>query len=50
VICTYDQNQENQESWRVIYNFPTNDPSLVQRYRRGVLREGSDGSTASFLH
>lgn len=50
VICTYDQKQENQESWRVIYSFPTNDPSLVQRYRRGVLREGSDGNTASFLH
>jgi hypothetical protein len=50
VICTYDQKQENQESWRVIYNFPTNDPSLVQRYRRGVLREGGDGASASFLH
>lgn len=50
VICTYDQKQENQESWRVIYNFPTNDPALVQRYRRGVLREGTDGASASFLH
>ena len=49
VICTYDQNQESQESWRVIYNFPTNDPAMVQRYRRGVMREGTDGN-ANFLH
>lgn len=49
VICTYDQKMENQESWRVIYHFPTNDQSLVQRYRRGVIREGGDGK-ASFLH
>jgi hypothetical protein len=49
VICTYDQTSSQQESWRVIYNFPTNDPALVQRYRRGVLREGGD-ARASFLH
>lgn len=50
VICTQDQGSgEGQESWRVIYSFPTNDPALVQRYRRGALREGAAG-TASFLH
>jgi hypothetical protein len=49
VICTYDQSTENQESWRVVYNFPTNDPAMVQRYRRGVMREGAE-SKASFLH
>ncbi len=49
VICTYDNNEDQRESWRVIYNFPTNDPSLVQRYRRGQLREGGDGK-ANFLH
>jgi len=48
VICTIDQNQ-GQESWRVIYSFPTRDVSLVQRYRRGVLREGVAGK-GSFLH
>ncbi len=50
VICTFDQDAESQqESWRVIYNFPTNDPALVQRYRRGVIREGTEAK-ASFLH
>ena len=49
VICTYDQNAENQESWRVIYSFPTNDPAMVQRYRRGQMREGATAA-ASFLH
>lgn len=49
VICTYDQRMESQESWRVIYHFPTNDPAMVQRYRRGVMREGGDAK-ASFLH
>ncbi len=49
VICTFDQGQEGQESWRVIYHFPTNDPALVQRYRRGQMREGADAK-ASFLH
>ena len=50
VICTYDEQAEGRESWRVIYSFPTRDLAMVQRYRRGVLREGSDGSTSSFLH
>lgn len=49
VICTYDKTSENQEAWRVIYNFPTNDPAMVHRYRRGVIREGTDGK-AAFLH
>jgi hypothetical protein len=49
VICTFDQGVENQESWRVVYNFPTNDPALVQRYRRGQMREGGDAK-AAFLH
>ena len=49
VICSYDQAQENHEAWRVIYHFPTNDLALLQRYRRGVLREGSDGNK-NFLH
>jgi len=49
VICAADQNAENQESWRVIYSFPTNDPAMVQRYRRGVIREGAEGK-AAFLH
>lgn len=48
VICTFDASG-GQESWRVIYSFPTRDPSLVQRYRRGVLREGVAGK-GSFLH
>lgn len=48
VICTYDASQ-GQDSWRVIYSFPTRDPMLVQRYRRGVLREGGAGK-AAFLH
>lgn len=50
VICTAEQQAEGQqESWRVIYSFPTNDPALVQHYRRGQLREGGD-ARASFLH
>jgi hypothetical protein len=49
VICTFDQGSGSQESWRVVYHFPTNDPALVQRYRRGVMREGTEGK-ASFLH
>ncbi len=53
VICTLDGGMEGQESWRVLYNFPTRDPALVQRYRRGVLREGNDsgagGGTTKFL-
>lgn len=49
VICVQEQNAENQEAWKVIYSFPTNDPALVQRYRRGVMREGADPKTA-FLH
>jgi hypothetical protein len=48
VICTFESN-EGQESWRVIYSFPTRDPALVQRYRRGMLREGVAGK-GSFLH
>ena len=48
VICTFD-NSEGQESWRVIYSFPTRDPALVQRYRRGQLREGGAGK-GNFLH
>jgi hypothetical protein len=49
VICVSDQKTEEQESWRVIYQFPTRDLSLVQRYRRGQLREGVEAK-ASFLH
>ena len=49
VICAFDHTQEAQESWRVVYSFPTNDASLVQRYRRGVMREGGDGK-GTFLH
>jgi len=53
VICTLDvsgtEGAQGQESWRVIYSFPTNDQALVQRYCRGALREGAAG-TASFLH
>lgn len=49
VICTYDQSSVGQESWKVVYHFPTNDAALVQRYRRGVMREGGD-PRASFLH
>lgn len=49
VICTFDQNADNQESWRVIYSFPSNDPAMVHRYRRGVIREGADAK-AAFLH
>lgn len=49
VICTSEQGSEGQESWRVIYSFPTNDQALVQRYRRGVIREGA-AARASFLH
>jgi hypothetical protein len=51
VICTYDQGEGegDRESWRVVYSFPTNDPALVQRYRRGVMREGME-ARASFLH
>lgn len=48
VICTFDSSQ-GQESWRVIYSFPTRDPALVQRYRRGQLREGGTGK-GNFLH
>ncbi len=48
VICTFD-NSQGQESWRVIYSFPTKDPALVQRYRRGQLREGGAGK-GNFLH
>jgi hypothetical protein len=40
VICARDQNKENQATWRVLYHFPTGDPGLVQRYRRGNQREG----------
>lgn len=52
VICTFEAGTpgEAQQSWRVIFNFPTNDPSLVQRYRRGALREGNDSGTTKFLH
>lgn len=49
VICAIDASQEQQENWRVIYSFPTRDQSLVQRYRRGQLREGGAGK-GSFLH
>ncbi|MCO5141540.1 MAG: PBECR2 nuclease fold domain-containing protein [Oligoflexia bacterium] len=50
VICTLDEAEDGQqESWRVVYSFPTKDPALVQRYRRGVPREGG-GAKASFLH
>jgi hypothetical protein len=50
VICAADTSPETgQESWRVIFSFPTNDPALVQHYRRGQLREGGDGR-ANFLH
>ncbi len=52
VICTFEPGaigEGAQESWRVIFNFPTKDQSLVQRYRRGVIREGNDGTT-KFLH
>jgi hypothetical protein len=48
VICTFDASQ-GQESWRVIYSFPSRDPALVQRYRRGQLREGGTGK-GNFLH
>ncbi len=48
VICTFDATQ-GQKSWRVIYCFPTRDPALVQRYRRGLLRDGVAGR-GSFLH
>jgi len=48
VICTFDASQ-GQESWRVIYSFPSRDPALVQRYRRGQLREGGAGK-GNFLH
>jgi hypothetical protein len=47
VICTFEAT-ESQESWRVIYSFPTREASLVQRYRRGMLRESMAGR--SFLH
>jgi hypothetical protein len=46
VICSYDENAEGRDAWKVLYHFPTNDPQLVQRYRRGHLREGS---TSSFI-
>ena len=50
VICVFEQSADaQQESWKVIYSFPTNDPAMVQRYRRGVMREGAD-ARASFLH
>jgi hypothetical protein len=52
VICTFEPGagEDAQQSWRVIFNFPTRDQSLVQRYRRGAIREGSDGTTTKFLH
>ena len=49
VICNYDQNVEGHESWKVVYSFPTNDPAMVQHYRRGVMREGAEAK-ASLLH
>jgi hypothetical protein len=49
VICAYDHRNEGQESWKVVFSFPTNDPAMVQHYRRGQLREGLD-TKASLLH
>jgi hypothetical protein len=49
VICRNDQKLENQESWNVIYSFPTNDSKLVQHYRRGNLRQGNSSGTTSFM-
>ena len=41
VICALDSGDEAHMTWRVLYHFPTDDPALVQRYRRGLPREGS---------
>jgi hypothetical protein len=49
VICTYDRKEEGHESWKVVYSFPTNDPAMVQHYRRGVMREGAEAK-AGLLH
>lgn len=49
VICTYDRKEEGNESWKVVYSFPTNDPAMVQHYRRGVIREGAEAK-AGLLH
>ncbi len=40
VICARDRVDENNSTWRVLYHFPTGDLALVQRYRRGMPREG----------
>jgi hypothetical protein len=50
VICRNDQKSEAQESWQVLYSFPTKDAKLVERYRRGNLREGHNPSgTTTFM-
>lgn len=49
LICRSDQQNEKQESWQVLYSFPTKDAKLVQRYRRGNLREGSNTGPTTFM-
>lgn len=42
VICGLDDNSDpTSPAWRVLYHFPTGDAGLVQRYRRGLPREGA---------
>ena len=35
VVCVLTNNDSSGTPWRVLYHFPTEDPSLVARYRQG---------------
>ena len=49
VICALDKTDETQATWRVLYHFPTGDPGLVERYRRGLPRDAGP-TTLSVVH
>lgn len=48
VICARERGEAADSAWRVLYHFPTGDPGLVQRYRRGLPREGA--ASLSIVH
>lgn len=49
VICGLNKNEEeNITTWCVLYHFPTDDTSLVEKYRRGVMRRGV--GSLRFIH
>ena len=35
VVCALENNYSSHIPWKVLYHFPTEDPKLVDRYRRG---------------